>query len=99
MTDDVVVLGSGYAGTGAIKQLESELDGEADITWVSDVDHHLVLHESHRCIRDPSIREKITFDVAEIKSPSTRFVQGRVEAVDCDLVLTVTEGTTPLPGT
>ena len=84
MTDDVVVLGSGYAGTGAIKQLESELDDEADITWVSDVDHHLVLHESHRCIRDPSIREKITFDVAEIKSPSTRFVQGRVEAVDCD---------------
>ena len=84
MTNDVVVLGSGYAGTGAIKQLESELDGEADITWVSDVDHHLVLHESHRCIRDPSIQEKITFDVVEIKSPSTRFVQGRVEAVDCD---------------
>ncbi|PSP79965.1 NADH dehydrogenase FAD-containing subunit [Halobacteriales archaeon QS_4_69_225] len=95
MTDDVVVLGSGYAGTGAIKQLESELDGEADITWVSDVDHHLVLHESHRCIRDPSIREKITFDVAEIKSPSTRFVQGRVEAVDCDdRSVTLADGST-----
>ena len=95
MTDDVVVLGSGYAGTGAIKQLESELDGEADITWVSDVDHHLVLHESHRCIRDPSIREKITFDVAEIKSPSTRFVQGRVEAVDCDdRSITLADGST-----
>ncbi len=78
------MLGSGYAGTGAIKRLESELDGEADITWVSDVDHHLVLHESHRCIRDPSIQEKVTFDVAEIKSPSTRFVQSRVEEVDCD---------------
>ena len=95
MTNDVVVLGSGYAGTGAIKQLESELDGEADITWVSDVDHHLVLHESHRCIRDPSIREKITFDVAEIKSPSTRFVQGRVEAVDCDdRSVTLADGST-----
>ena len=56
MTDDVVVLGSGYAGTGAIKKLESELDGEADLTWISDVDHHLVLHESHRCIRDPDIQ-------------------------------------------
>ena len=84
MTDDVVVLGSGYAGTGAVKRLESELDDEADITWVSDVDHHLVLHESHRCIRDPGVREKVTFDVADIKSPSTRFVQGRVTDVDVD---------------
>ncbi|WP_336133389.1 NAD(P)/FAD-dependent oxidoreductase [Natronomonas amylolytica] len=84
MTDDVVVLGSGYAGTGAVKKLESELDDTADLTWVSDVDHHLVLHESHRCIRDPDVQEKITFDVDEIKSPSTRFVQGRVEEVDED---------------
>ena len=84
MMDDVVVLGSGYAGTGAVKRLESELDDEADITWVSDVDHHLVLHESHRCIRDPDVREKVTFDVADIKSPSTRFVQGRVTDVDVD---------------
>jgi NADH dehydrogenase len=84
MTEDIVVLGSGYAGTGAIKRLESELDGEADITWISDVDHHLVLHESHRCIRNPDVKEKITFDVSTIKSPSTRFIQGRVEAIDTD---------------
>ena len=84
MTDDVVVLGSGYAGTGAVKRLESELDGEADLTWVSDVDHHLVLHESHRCIRNPEVQEKITFPVSEIKSPSTRFVQGRVDAIDAE---------------
>ena len=84
MTEDIVVLGSGYAGTGAIKRLESELDGEADLTWISDVDHHLVLHESHRCIRNPDIKEKITFDVSAIKSPSTRFIQSRVEAIDTD---------------
>jgi len=84
MTEDVVVLGSGYAGTGAVKRLESDLDGEADITWVSDVDHHLVLHESHRCIRDPAVKEKITFDVADIKSPSTRFVRARVTGIDAD---------------
>jgi NADH dehydrogenase len=84
MTEDIVVLGSGYAGAGAIKRLESELDGEADLTWISDVDHHLVLHESHRCIRDPDIKEKITFDVSTIKSPSTRFVQARVESIDTD---------------
>jgi len=95
MTDDVVVLGSGYAGTGAVKRLESVLDDEADITWVSDVDHHLVLHESHRCIRNPEVREKITFDVAEIKSPSTRFVQGRVTDIDADeRSLTLEDGST-----
>ncbi len=84
MTDDVVVLGSGYAGTGAVKKLESVLDDEADLTWVSDVDHHLVLHESHRLIRKPSLRERITFPVTDIKAPSTRFVQGRVTALDAD---------------
>ena len=95
MTDDVVVLGSGYAGTGAVKRLESVLDDEADITWVSDVDHHLVLHESHRCIRNPEVREKITFDVAEIKSPSTRFVQGQVTDIDADeRSLTLEDGST-----
>jgi len=95
MTDDVVVLGSGYAGAGAIKRLESELDGEADLTWISDVDHHLVLHESHRCIRNPDIKEKITFDVSEIKSPATRFVQSRVEAIDTDeRVLTLADDST-----
>jgi NADH dehydrogenase len=82
MTEDVVVLGSGYAGTGTVLSLEERLDGEADLTWVSDVDHHLVLHEAHRIIRDPSIRDSISFPVGEIKSPETRFVQGRVEDVD-----------------
>jgi NADH dehydrogenase len=84
MTEDVVVLGSGYAGTGTILSLQDELNGEADITWVSDVDHHLVLHEAHRCIRDPSIQDKITFPAEELKAPDTRFVQGRVADVEPD---------------
>ena len=84
MTDDIVVLGSGYAGTGAVKRLEDELDGDADLTWISDVDHHLVLHESHRVIRDPSVRDKITFDCESLKAPSTRFINERVDALDTD---------------
>jgi NADH dehydrogenase len=84
MTQNVVVLGSGYAGAGAIQSLESELNGEADITWVSDVDYHLILHETHRCIKDPSIQDKVAIPIEEIKSPSTRFVQGRVEEIDCE---------------
>ncbi|MFW6018812.1 MAG: NAD(P)/FAD-dependent oxidoreductase [Halapricum sp.] len=84
MTADVVVLGSGYAGSGVIKRLEDELRGQADITWISDIDYHLVLHEAHRCISDPSVQTKITIPIGAIKSPSTRFVEGHVETVDVD---------------
>jgi NADH dehydrogenase len=84
MTAKVVVLGAGYAGAGAISQLEEELDSSAELTWVSDTDYHLVLHESHRCIRDPAVQENITIPVEEVKSPSTRFVQGEVVDVQVD---------------
>jgi len=84
MTEQVVVLGSGYAGAGATRSLEAELDGEVDITWISDTDYHLVLHEVHRCIRDPSVQDRIVIPVEEIKSPTTEFVQGRVEDVDTE---------------
>ena len=84
MTTKVVVLGAGYAGAGAIKQLEEELDSTAELTWVSDTDYHLVLHESHRCIRDPSVQENITVPVDEIKSPTTRFVQDEVTGLDVE---------------
>lgn len=84
MNNQVVVLGSGYAGAGAIKSLESTLGGDADLRWISDVDYHLVLHESHRCIRDPSVREKITIPVEDIKSPATAFRQATVVNIDTD---------------
>ena len=84
MSTQVVVVGSGYAGAGAIKRLENELDAGVDLTWVSDQDYHLVLHEAHRCIRDPSVESKITIPVDDIKSPSTEFVTGRVTDVDVD---------------
>jgi NADH dehydrogenase len=84
MAEQVVVLGSGYGGAGAVKSLQSALDSEAEVTWVSDVDHHLVLHESHRCIRDPSIKEKVAIPIEEIKSPATEFIRGRVVDVEVD---------------
>ena len=85
MTDTVVVLGSGYAGAGAVQSLQRSLDSDqAEVTWVSDVDHHLVLHESHRCIRDPDIREHVTIPVDEIKSPDVEFVQATVTGIDCE---------------
>jgi NADH dehydrogenase len=84
MAETVVVLGAGYAGAGAIRSLEDALGDEADITWISDHDYHLVLHEAHRCIRDPSVQDNVTIPVEEIKSPDTRFIEGRVTDLDCD---------------
>ena len=95
MTENVVVLGSGYAGAGAIQSLEAELGREADITWISDVDYHLVLHEAHRCISDPSVKEQITVPVEDIKSPATRFIHGEVVGVDCaDRTVSLADGST-----
>jgi len=82
MTDHVVVLGAGYAGAGAIKRLEKRLGRDTDLTWVSETDYHLVLHESHRCISNPSVQDKITIPVDDIKSSSTTFIEGEVVDVD-----------------
>ncbi|WP_247001510.1 NAD(P)/FAD-dependent oxidoreductase [Halosolutus gelatinilyticus] len=84
MTENVVVLGAGYAGAGAINKLQSELGRNARLTWIADVDYHLVLHESHRVIRDPNVRSDITFPVEEIADPSTQFIQAEVTGLDTD---------------
>ena len=84
MTTQVVVLGAGYAGAGAVKRFEQEIDDEAELVWISEQDYHLVLHESHRVIRTPSAESKITIPVEEIKSPSTTFIEDRVVSVDVD---------------
>ena len=83
MSERVVVLGAGYAGSVAVQALERELD-DHDLVWVADVDYHLVLHEVHRAIRDPAVREKITVPVSDLKAPSTEFVQGAVAGVDAE---------------
>ncbi|MFP4189308.1 MAG: NAD(P)/FAD-dependent oxidoreductase [Halobacteriales archaeon] len=91
MADKVVVLGSGYAGAGSVKKLQRTLD-DAELTWVSDVDYHLVLHESHRVIRDPEVKEKVTVPVDTIADDSTEFVQGRAVEVDPDEQVVELEG-------
>jgi len=83
MSQRVVVLGAGYAGTTAVQRLERELD-DGDLVWVSETDYHLVLHEAHRAVRDPSVREDITVPVDALAGRDTEFVQGEVAAVDTD---------------
>lgn len=83
MIPRVVVVGAGYAGAGTVRALQKKIDGEAAITWISEHDYHLVLHEVHRVIRDPSVAEKITVPIGDIKAPETEFIKGRVTDVDC----------------
>lgn len=82
MSEKIVVLGGGYAGTRAVLELEKETG--INLTWISDRDYHLVLHESHRIIRDPGVKEKITIPVNDIKKQDTEFIQGAVTGVDTD---------------
>ena len=85
MTATVVVVGSGYAGAGAVQSFEEATQpGEAELVWISDTDYHLVLHEAHRCIRNPAVESKVTVPIDEIKADDTRFRQGRVTEVDTD---------------
>ena len=84
MSTQVVVLGAGYAGAGTLKRLEEELGTDVELTWISDHNYHLVLHEVHRAIRNPAVESKIAIPVEEIKQPETRFVQGRAESVDVE---------------
>ncbi|MFD1598866.1 NAD(P)/FAD-dependent oxidoreductase [Halobellus rarus] len=84
MSTQIVVVGSGYAGAGAVNRLEEELDAGMELTWISENDYHLVLHEVHRCIRDPSVESKITIPIDDIKSDATEFIKGHVTDVDVD---------------
>ena len=85
MTEHVVVIGAGYAGAGTVKSLEDEIEeGEAELTWISEHDYHLVLHETHRVIRNPQAESKVAIPVDEIKEPTTNFIRDRVTGVDTD---------------
>ncbi|MFP8890560.1 NAD(P)/FAD-dependent oxidoreductase [Natrialbaceae archaeon A-CW2] len=84
MVETVVVLGAGYAGAGAISKLQSRLDEDAKLIWIADNDYHLVLHESHRLIRDPDVRSDITISVYDIIDPATRFIEDQVTNLDVD---------------
>jgi NADH dehydrogenase len=83
MAPQVVVLGAGYAGAGTVQSLETELD-DAEITWVSDHEYHLVLHEAHRVIRDPEVRDQVTVPIDEIKALDTEFVHDTVVGLDTE---------------
>lgn len=85
MQPRVVVLGAGYAGTGAIQSLEAEFQsGGIDLHWISQSDQHVVLHEAHRAIRDPAVQPNISIPVTDLKSADTRFTEAEVVGLDTE---------------
>jgi NADH dehydrogenase, FAD-containing subunit len=84
MATRVVVLGAGYAGTGAVKAIEQDAPEDVELTWIADVDHHLVLHEVHRVIRDPAVAEEIAIPIDEVSHGDTNFIHSTVTGIDTD---------------
>lgn len=81
MSDAVVVVGAGYAGTGVVNALEAK-DAPIDLTWISDTPYHEVKHESHRIIRQPDLADGLRIPIHDIISDETSFRAGQVVAVD-----------------
>jgi NADH dehydrogenase len=79
---NVLVLGGGYAGVTLARRLTGRLPDDATLTLVDDTGEHLVKHEVHRVVREPSLAETITIDLAELVDADVR--EGRVERVDPD---------------
>ena len=83
----VAVLGAGYAGVTAVRQLERRLpEGEdapedVELVLVDERDHHLVQHELHRVVRRPSLAEEVSIPLREILD-SADLLLGRVTDVD-----------------
>ncbi|MBP1986672.1 NAD(P)/FAD-dependent oxidoreductase [Halolamina salifodinae] len=89
MTHRIVVVGAGYAGTGTVDALKEEvpradLAEDVELVWINEEDYHLVLHESHRVIRDPSVASKITIPCESLLPEWGEFRQGRAVGVDTD---------------
>lgn len=78
---EILVLGAGYAGIPVVKEIESK-GIDANIKLLSEQDVHEVIHESHRCIRKPNVKNKITIPIEDIISSDTEFIQGRVVEVE-----------------
>lgn len=86
MTTRILVLGAGYAGVGVVQRIEAELadpevDLDAELVWVSDHDHHFVLHEAHLIIRNRHLGRVLTIPADRIKSPDTEFVVAEVDDI------------------
>ncbi|MEF8800437.1 MAG: FAD-dependent oxidoreductase [Halolamina sp.] len=87
MTDRIVVVGAGYAGTGTVASLEKEVENanaDVELVWINENDYHLVLHEVHRVIRNPDVASKVTIPCSSLLPEWGEFRESRVTGVDTE---------------
>lgn len=77
---DVVVIGAGYAGAGAV--VEGTKHNAIDLTWISADPYHEVKHEIHRAIREPSIGDGLRVETKDIVNGNAQFIEGYVDGID-----------------
>ncbi|MFB6282485.1 MAG: NAD(P)/FAD-dependent oxidoreductase [Halobacteria archaeon] len=80
---NIIVLGAGYAGAAAVKELEKNVGG-GEVTWISENPYHLVQHQVHRVVRNRDAENDVVVPVGDIKTPETEFVEATVEDVEVE---------------
>jgi NADH dehydrogenase, FAD-containing subunit len=78
---NVAVLGAGYAGLKVARRLEQELPAHISLTLINDSPTHLVQHELHRTIREPSVVDTIQVSLREVLD-SVELIEATVTDVD-----------------
>ncbi|MFD1645051.1 NAD(P)/FAD-dependent oxidoreductase [Haloarchaeobius litoreus] len=90
----VAVLGAGYAGVTLTKKLEKRLPEDVELVLVDDTGVHLVQHELHRVVRQPSLADVITIPLTDLVDRA-EVRERRVTGVDReDRVVRFADGTT-----
>ena len=79
----VAVLGAGYAGVAAVRELETALPDDVDLTLVDERETHLVQHLIHRAVRKPDLADRLTIPLSELIDRATHR-QARVTGIDPD---------------
>jgi NADH dehydrogenase len=84
MTDSVVVLGAGYAGTATVTRIQDLERDDLAVHWIDETATHLVRHEVHRAVRQPAVSNDITVPIEDIATTDTTVTQGTVVDVDTE---------------
>lgn len=93
MAARVVIVGTGYAGTGVVQALHTA--PSIDLTWISDTPYHLVKHEIHRLIRSPTVADKLTIPIDRMRTNGVSFREARMVGFEPEeKIITLTSGET-----
>lgn len=80
--DEIVILGAGYAGLRALKELQRK-KGDFHITLVDQNDYHYEATDLHEVASGNQPSDKIIYDIADVVQESrTQFLQATVTRVD-----------------